>query len=162
MKTNVTYVDAAKFEALILAASAKHGFGVVPQKGFIQVAGPRGRRLYVASTKRVGRVDISGFVMEGPGYVKPHCGEFGNVKQQLDFSLAEDAVLLNFEALLDHMATLAPVEKAERKPAAAKADAPKGWQKVPTAPAKADRKALIAKKAAASSKPADDASGPTA
>lgn len=142
MKTNVTYVDAAKFETLVLAAAEKHGYAVTTQKGFVKVAGPKGRVLYVASTKRVGRVDISGFEMEGAGYVSPHCGPFGNVKQQLDFSLGEDAILSNMAALLDHMATLAPVEKAIRQPATPKADAPKGWSEKVTA-TKTERKAKI-------------------
>lgn len=147
MKTNITYVDAAKFETLCLAAAEKHGYDVTAQKGFVKVAGPKGRCLYVASTKRVGRVDISGFEMEGAGYVSPHCGPFGNVKQQLDMSLGEEAILENFTALLDHMATLAPVEKAERKPATPKADAPKGWTSIDTSVAKESRKAKIAAKA---------------
>lgn len=125
MKTNVTYIDAAKFEALIVAS----GLTMAGQKGFVKVMGPKGRVVYVASTKRVGRVDISGFEMEGPGYVTPHCGPFGNVKQQLDFSLPEDEVLSNFQKLLAHMATLSPVEKAPRKAPAPKADEPKGWSK---------------------------------
>jgi len=147
MKTNVTYIDASKFEALILAS----GLPVAAQKGFVKVQGPKGRQVYVASTKRVGRVDISGFEMpEGPGYVTPHCGPFGNVKQQLDFSLGEDEVLANFAALLEHMKALAPVEKAARKAPAAKADAPKGWTSIDTSvkPASSSRKDKIAKKAA--------------
>lgn len=146
MKTNVTYIDASKFEALILAS----GLPMAVQKGFVKVSGPKGRQVYVASTKRVGRVDISGFEMEGPGYVTPHCGVFGNVKQQLDFSLGEDDILSNFAALLEHMKSLAPVEKAPRKEAAPKADAPKGWTSIDTS-TKAARKDKIAKKAAASS-----------
>jgi hypothetical protein len=146
MKTNVTYVDASKFETLCLAAAEKHGYAITAQKGFVKVAGPKGRSLYVASTKRVGRVDISGFEMEGAGYVSPHCGPFGNVKQQLDMSLGEEAILTNFQTLLDHMATLAPVAKPERKAPAAKADAPKGWTSIDTS-VKADRKAKIAAKA---------------
>lgn len=137
MKTNVCYVDAAKFETLIEAS----GLPYEGQKGFVRVDGPKGRRVYVASTKRVGRVDISGFEMEGPGYVTPHCGVFGNVKQQLDFSLDEDAILANFAALLEHMKTLAPVEKAARKAPEKKADEAQGWS------AKADRKDKIAKAA---------------
>jgi hypothetical protein len=144
MKTNVTYIDAAKFETLIAAS----GLPMSGQKGFVKVSGPKGRVVYVASTKRVGRVDISGFEMEGAGYVTPHCGPFGNVKQQLDFSLGEDEILSNFAALLEHMKSLAPVEKAVRAPATPKADEPKGWSP------KAER----AKKIAAKAKKQDEAS----
>jgi hypothetical protein len=151
MKTNITYVDASKFETICLAAAEKHGLAITAQKGFVKVGGPKGRAVYVASTKRVGRVDLSGFEMEGEGYVSPHCGPFGNVKQQLDMSLGEEAILANFAALLDHLATLAPVEKAARKAPATKADAPKGWTSIDTSVAKQSRKDRIAKKAASSS-----------
>jgi hypothetical protein len=67
------------------------------------------------------------------------------VKQQLDFSLPEDEVLSNFAALLEHMKTLAPVEKAVRAPATPKADEPKGWS------GKAERAKKIAAKSKASS-----------
>jgi hypothetical protein len=136
MKTNVTYVDAAKFEAIMLEKAKQHGFQLADQKGFIRVEGPKGRRIYVASTKRVGRVDLSGVEVRTEdgkhalGFVAPHCGPFGNVKQQLDMSLGEEAILANFSALLDLMAALPPVEKAQRKPAAPKADAPVGWTKI--------------------------------
>lgn len=121
MKTNVTYVDAAKFEALIKEA----GMEMREQAGFVKVLGPKGRNLYVAATKRVGRVDISGFEVEWG--ITPHCGPFGNVKQQLDFSKPEDEILNDFVKTLEHMKTLEPVEKKARKAPAEKADAPKGW-----------------------------------
>lgn len=151
MKTNVTYIDGAAFEKLILESGMQH----VPQKGFVKVCGPKGRNAYVASTKRVGRVDLSGFEMldtQGgilPGFVVPHCGPFGNVKQQLDFSLAEADILNNFKAMLEYMAGL---EEAIRKPRAISSSKPQpaGWQKVDTSPearaqAATARKALIEK-----------------
>lgn len=131
MKSHITYVDASLFEAII----AKHGLTMTLQKGFVKVDGPTGRRVYVAATKRVGRVDISGFKMlapdgsDLPGFVPPHMGEAGNVKQQLDCSLGEADILANFELLLTHMESLAPAEKAERKAAAPKEDDAKGWSK---------------------------------
>jgi hypothetical protein len=147
MKTNVTYIDACKFEALILVAACDLGFSVTPQKGFVKVAGPRGRTLYVASTKRVGRVDLSGFTVpaEGGHVQTPHCGEFGNVKQQLRFDRPEPEVLEAFALLLTHMAALTPAEKTERKSPAQKADEPVGW----TAIKKGARKERIAKAAEA-------------
>jgi hypothetical protein len=146
MKTNVTYIDAAKFEQSILALGLK----ATVQKGFVKVEGPKGRAVYVASTKRVGRVDISGFEMEGPGYVTPHVGPFGNVKQQLDMSLTEEEILANFANLLTHMSSLEPVEKTARTPAAPRTDAPKGWGSIKggidVLAANQARKAKIAKK----------------
>lgn len=137
MKTNVTYIDAAKFETIILAS----GLTCTAQKGFIKVAGERGRAVYVASTKRVGRVDISGF--EVSYGITPHCGPFGNVKQQLDFGQTEDEVLSAFTQLLEDLKLQPAVEKVVRKPATPKADEPKGW----SPDVKATRKAKIAKHA---------------
>jgi hypothetical protein len=140
MKKNVTYIDASKFEAIILSS----GLPMAGQKGFVKVQGPAGYAVYVAATKRVGRVDISGF--EVPYGVEPHCGPFGNVKQQLDFSKTEDEVLADFTQLLKDLAAQQPKEKKERRAAAPKADAPKGWTKV-EADLKEQRKATIAAKA---------------
>lgn len=139
MKTNVTYVDAAKFETII--SQSKLGLTVSAQKGFIKVAGQRGRAVYVASTKRVGRVDISGFeVAYGQ---EPHCGVFGNVRQQMDFSQDEAAILGQFEQLLTDLAAQPAVEKKLRAPSEPKADAPKGWSEATLA----GRKAKIARHA---------------
>jgi hypothetical protein len=137
MKTNVTYVDAAKFETLITASELP----MTAQKGFIKVQGPKGNAVYVASTKRVGRVDISGFTVEYG--VAPHCGPFGNVKQQLNFGQTEEAILEDFTRLLADLKLQAPVEKPVRKPAAPKANEPKGW----SPDIKESRKAKIAKHA---------------
>lgn len=131
MKTNVTYVDAAKFETILLAS----GLTCIPQKGFIKVVGPRGRQVYVATTKRVGRVDVSGFTCELPGIRDLDGSEkHGSVAQGLDFSRTEDEILASFSALLTHMQSLSPVEKVARKKPAPKADAPKGWTQIDTSP----------------------------
>jgi len=122
---NVLYIDGSKFTATL----EELGIPSTVQSGFIRVEGPKGRRVYVAATKKVGRVDISGFTVEFGAKV-PHCGEFGNVKQQLDLdpSLGEDGIVTNFRALIEHMLTLPAVEKAPPKPKAPKA------VKVETAP----------------------------
>lgn len=109
MKKEINYVDAARFEEIIRNANLPY----TAQAGFVKVHGPKGRQVYVAKTKNVGRVDISGFEMEGQGYI-PFPDHGGSVKQQLDFSLPEAQVLANFEKLLKHMATLPPVEKKGR------------------------------------------------
>lgn len=143
---NKNYVDAVEFERVIQAS----GLAYKAQKGFVKVMGREGRNVYVASTKRVGRVDVSGFEMldpDGkalPGFVRPHCGEFGNVKQQLDFSLDQEAILQNFAALLEHMKGLEPAVRKPR-PIGQTKPAPAGWTSVGKTPEeqKADRKALI-------------------
>lgn len=142
MKTNINYVDACHFETIIKDS----GLDYEPQKGFIKVKGKTGRQVYVASTKRVGRVDVSGFTMEGPGFIEPHCGPFGAVKQQLDHSLPQEEILANFTRLLAVLKDLAPAEKVKRS-MAPKKDEPKGWSPE-TSAKREDRMALIRKVAA--------------
>jgi hypothetical protein len=148
MKEKITYVDAAHFEALI----RKHVLGMEAQAGFIKVQGPTGYCIYVARTKRVGRVDLSWGkerTMEGPGFRRLGGEAFGNVHQQLDFSLPEAEILANFEKALVAMKGFPPVE---RKARAAKAGGPKapaatGWSKDIPVQTKADRKRLIEEEA---------------
>lgn len=140
MKPNTTYVDACHFEAII----AQSGLDMTPQKGFVKVSGALGRNVYVAATKRVGRVDISGFLFEGPGVRNLGDGEkFGNVHQQLDFGRSEAEILETFRAVLEHMKSLAPAEKVKRSMAPKKGPEPKGWSNKVT-----DRLDLIKKVAA--------------
>lgn len=153
MKTDILYVEGSKFLAILTDLGVPH----TVQSGFIRVEGAKGRRLYVAATKRVGRVDISGFEVDFGAKV-PHCGVFGNVRQQLDLSpeLGEEGILTNFRALVTHLLTLAPVEKVKvaPKPKAPKAKKAKAEGTVPAAPApetteaKAARMELIKKVAA--------------
>jgi hypothetical protein len=138
MKPNTTYVDACHFETAI----QESGLQMIAQKGFIKVMGATGRQVYVAATKRVGRVDISGFTVDLPGVRTLGDGEaFGNVKQQMDFSRTQDEILATFRDLLAHLASLPAAEKQERKAPAKKADEPKGW----SAATLESRKALIEK-----------------
>ena len=104
-KTPPTYIDAAKFEAII----TRLGLPIKVQAGFVKVMGPSGRNLYVANTKRVARVDISGFTVEGMGAVNLGDLSFGGVHQALDFNQEEEVILANFEAIATHMGTLEPV-----------------------------------------------------
>lgn len=110
MKTGIVYVAREKFEELL----TKHGFTVTPQSGFLRVDGPKGNRIYVAKTNRVGRVDISGFEVDPTIGKTPHMGVQGQVKQQLRMDGTEDEVLARFERLLE-----------ELKKQAAKVPAPK-------------------------------------
>lgn len=120
MKTDILYVENSKFLAVLQELNVPSTI----QSGFIRVEGAKGRRLYVAATKKVGRVDISGFEVDF-GAKKPHCGEFGQVKQQMDLSpeLGEEGILSNFRSLVVHMLTLPAVEKvkATKKPKAPRA-----------------------------------------
>ena len=93
----------------------KEGVPYTIQSGFIRVEGPAGRRMYVANTKQVRRVDISGFSLQHGG-VTPLKGELGRVKQQLDFKHTEDVVLKNFADGLKYMMSLPPSETARKLP----------------------------------------------
>lgn len=111
MKKNVTYVDACHFERLIIES----GLAVKAQAGFVKVSGAKGRNVYVARTKKVGRVDISGFLSNDPCVITLDDDEaFGNVRQQLDFSLTEDSILGAFENILKELAELGPADPVAR------------------------------------------------
>lgn len=130
MKDNVNYIASEEFEQLIKAS----GLPARVQSGFVKVSGAPGRNLYVARCKRVGRVDVSGFEVReqdgshSPGFVAPHVGEFGQVKQQIDFSLPKEEVLRNFQRALDLLKTLParesalPKETKSKAPSASKRD----------------------------------------
>lgn len=123
MKKNVTYIAQELFEGV----AKELGLGWKEQAGFIKVAGATGRAVYVARTKRVGRVDISGFTSSSPG-VRDLGGEsFGAVTQQLDFSRTEPEILATFRLVLGELKALPAREKEPRKqlePKAAKPEAP--------------------------------------
>lgn len=156
MKTNTLYIAREQFENLIKAS----GLPSREQSGYIRIDGAKGRRVYVAATKKVGRVDISGFEVQF-GAKTPHMGVAGNVKQQLDLNpeLTEAGILANFGALLAVLKELPPVEKAPKPEATATPAAPKATKAktegtTPAKPApetpeaKAKRMALIATVAA--------------
>ncbi|MHB8407835.1 MAG: hypothetical protein ACYDHY_06930 [Acidiferrobacterales bacterium] len=129
MKKELAYVASERF----MEIASGLGLPTKEQAGFIQVVGPKGRRLYVAKTKMVGRVDIAGFEVADvhPGTVVKLGGlSFGQVKEQLDFDpkgtaddsperlAREQEIVAAFAHICGHMATLAPVEKAKKGKAA--------------------------------------------
>lgn len=110
MKKDITYVAPSK----LLDIVAELGLPLREQRGFHKVSPSAGRAIYIANTKAVGRVDLSGFTFEGAG-VRDLGGEsFCSVKQQVDFSRTEDEILATFRAVCEHLATLAPREKEKR------------------------------------------------
>lgn len=135
-KKDILYIDAAKFEDRITAA----GLEPVMQAGFVQVEAKKGRRVYVAKTKRVGRVDLSGFSVTDAefGTMAHSAGKFGAVEQELDFrkqegesdQTAEERILNNFTKILEHMKTLGErvsEKKSGTKAEGTKGEKPKGW-----------------------------------
>lgn len=169
-KKQITYIDASKIEALL--TGLKFGYIILPndaplpeghdgkrvarvQAGFIKVPGERGRAIYIAKTKRVGRIDVSGFVSPTKGLVNLGDSKFGAVEQQLNVGLPEEEIMENLENLLDHMLTLeARVTVKETKKAKEASDQAVGWSFQPTqteeqkAAAKKARKDLIDRVAA--------------
>ena len=102
------------FEKYVAIAN-ELGVPTEQKASWLKLSGPKGQyRVYVAVQKFVRRIDIAGFEVQF-GAVKPHCGEFGSVKQQLDLDLPEEDILTNFRALLTHMMSLAPVEKPKKE-----------------------------------------------
>ncbi len=119
MKKNVTYIAQELFEGV----AKELGLGWKEQAGFVKIAGETGRAVYVARTKKVGRVDISGFTSSSPG-VRDLGGEkFGAVEQQLDFSRPEPEVLATFRAVLGELKALPARVKEPRKQLEPKAPA---------------------------------------
>ena len=112
MRKNITYVARERFEAI----ASKLGLPCLEQAGFVKVSGAKGRNMYVARTKRVGRVDLSGFVPEGIEGVTvlPEGERFGAVHAQLDFSRTEKEILATYAACLKHMKKL-PERVVEKK-----------------------------------------------
>lgn len=125
MKKNVNYVDAQKFENMILES----GLAYEVQKGFVKISGAKGRNVYVARTKLVGRVDLSGFEMEDSGVVPHSAGTFGAVSQEIDFSLPESEILDTFARVLETLRTL-PERLIVRKPRASSPSSAVGWSKL--------------------------------
>ena len=83
----------------VLAFLATTGLPYSKQSGFIRVDGAKGNRLYIAATKTVRRIDISGFECSPVIAQVPHCGVFGNVKQQVRLTgLPVETQMANFEA----------------------------------------------------------------
>ncbi len=107
----ITYVDFGKFEQAI----RESGLDFKEQAGFVKVMGQKGRNIYVARTKRVGRVDVSGFEFQGKGVVDLGDDGFGNVHQQLDFDRPEEEILDSFVELLRQLSTQPPAETRARR-----------------------------------------------
>lgn len=94
---------------------AKHIVPYSVQSGFIRVEGPKGNRLYIANTKTVRRVDISGFEASWVIAKLPHCGPFGSVKQQMLMDGTPSEQLARFELLVETLLAQPAKEKAPKK-----------------------------------------------
>jgi hypothetical protein len=115
-------VDVEKFLSIV----KENGLSILDQAGYHKCMAAKGRQVYVAKTKEVGRVDISGFEMPATPGVRDLRGErFGGVKQQLDFEggFTEEQVLEAFRTVVKHMVSL-PAAEAKKKKFEAKPIAP--------------------------------------
>jgi hypothetical protein len=150
MKTDTTYILRGEFEKVL----NERNLPTLVQSGFIRVDGPKGSRIYIAATKKVGRIDISGFEVPLTLGMIPHCGVFGRVKQQMRFHGSQEDVLVRFNELLDIL--LAQPEQIKEKKAAPMAPVSEKTEEknventpdVESAEAKAKRMELIRKVAA--------------
>lgn len=104
MKKGTNYIPQSDLEKL----ARELGLTVVEQKGFIKVAADSKHRVYIAKTKLVGRVDLSGFKTSGiPGVVDLGGESFGMVHQQIDFTRPAPETLETFQNVLLAMTALA-------------------------------------------------------
>ena len=139
-----------QYLAILATAGLQHSL----QSGFIKVEGPKGNRLYVAATKTVRRVDISGFEVSFTIAKVPHCGPFGQVKQQMIVDGTVEEQLARFEKLLTELKAQSAkvpalkVVKAPTEKAAVVKAGPTAEEIEKVAAAKAARIALIKKVAA--------------
>lgn len=158
-KKDKVYVDGAKLEAIIREhAKVPAGEGIpldvaVMQKGFIKVFGPKDSRcqVYVANTKKCGRIDVSGFESKLPGVVRyPEDERVGGVTGEVDFTQPEEVTLETFRALLEELKAQPAKERASRAAPKAKGPAAVGFTGVQRAPVpdKEARRAAIQEAAA--------------
>ena len=141
--TKQTFATREQYETLLALKGLPHTI----QSGFIRVEGAKGNRLYVAATKTVRRIDISGFEVSREIAKVPHVGVFGNVKQQMKMDGSSEDQLARFELLLGELIAQ-PAKVPAPKAPKAKKDKTLGAApvKVPeTDEAKEARKALIRK-----------------
>lgn len=145
MKKNVNYIPREQ----IMAVVSKSGLPTEEKKGWTLVGNysTGGARIYIPHTKSVGRIDLSAFTLDPATFGTRDLGgeSFGNVKQQVDFSLPPAQVLVNIEAILLALRELPKPEKAPRKAPekSASTPAPASTEPDPVA----QRRALILKKA---------------
>lgn len=115
VKKDVTYVDVEK----MLGVVRELGLSWKEQAGYAKVECAPGRFVYVARSKRCGRVDLSGFEVPAALGVKNLGGEaFGGVKQRLDMSAGrtEEQIVASFRAVVEHARGLPAREAPRRQP----------------------------------------------
>lgn len=102
------------------------GLQAEPMAAFYKVA-VGGRAVYIAKSKKVARVDLSGFDIKHPAVTRITEAEakelkLGKVRGQINFDKTEDRVLEAFRTSLEMMKHLAevPVEEAGTTPVLAK------------------------------------------
>lgn len=109
-------VDIEKLQKIV----QDHGLKMEPMSAFYKIEAG-GRRMYVTRTKRVSRVDLSGFHFAHPGIITleddaRHEKRMGRVEAQLDFTKREELVIEAFETALAFMQALAGDEKVDLAP----------------------------------------------
>ena len=118
-----TVVKREKFEKIV----SKLGLKVVEQTANLRVEDETGtKRFYIPKTKKVHRIDLSGFTHElAIDWEKAYPGKkapTGHVKQVIDFSQAEELVLRSFYKIAKSLVIVkaevpAPAETPVEQPA---------------------------------------------
>jgi len=148
VKKNTTYI--ARDTIMSLATQA--GLMLEEKKGWTLAGsyGTGGARLYIPHTKNVGRIDVSACTVPLEMGVRDLGGEsFGNVHQQVDFSLPGEQILENLEKIFAFVKALPKPEKVARKAPAKSASSPSSSPEpvasAPVDPKEARRNLIFAK-----------------
>lgn len=137
MKTNTTYISAA----LIAQIVEQSNLPTVDKKGWLLVGNfdTNGPRVYIPKTKKVGRIDLSGFELDSDAVNKLGGASFGAVHQQLRFDLPEAVVLSNLQQVLEELKALPKFQKVLKTPKAGETPKPAA----PSTPAEARKQAIL-------------------
>jgi hypothetical protein len=113
MKADSTYIP---LEEMVAIAEGS-GCEIEEQKSYYKVTRPgvKEQFLYVAKTKNVGRVDLSGFELKEPEVVRYLGGEkFGRVHYQLRFDKPAEHIKIHFKQLCDNLGKFVSLPKSKR------------------------------------------------
>lgn len=105
----------------ILGLVRESGLRTREQAGFIKVAGAARGAIYVARTRRISRIDVSGFEVPpregGPPWAVVDLGgeSFGAVRQRVDFSRTDEEVIETVSHILSLLRDMPAPDPAEAR-----------------------------------------------
>lgn len=101
----------------VLAQVQETGAALVlePKKGWLKVEGPKGAKVYIAQQEVPGRIDLSGFSVDGCFVPIDPDKPNGAVTGHIDLTRSEEEVLEGFRNALLRLADAEYVRKSPRK-----------------------------------------------